>query len=95
MDEVERNPFTLPSDEEVFKLRDEDRKRRAEERERQHGLKVWQKTTTGQMTGGAQRLKELMKGTDVETTVVLSPTRAWLPMQSEQPGISVRAPTRP
>ena len=24
MDEVERNPFTLPSDEEVFKLRDED-----------------------------------------------------------------------
>merc|ERR1740138_299330 len=75
MDDVERNPFTLPSDEEVFKLRDEDRKRRAEERERQHGLKVWQKTTTGQMTGGAQRLKELMKGTDVETTVVSKKTR--------------------
>ena len=45
------------------------------ERERQHGLKVWQKTTTGQMTGGAQRLKELMKGTDVETTVVSKKTR--------------------
>ena len=75
MDEVERNPFTLPSDEEVFKLRDEDKQRRADERERQHGLKVWQKTTTGQMTGGAQRLKELMKGTDVETTVVSKKTR--------------------
>jgi len=75
MDEVERNPFTLPSDEEVFKLRDEDKQRRADERERQHGLKVWQKTTTGQLTGGAQRLKELMKGTDVETTVVSKKTR--------------------
>lgn len=30
---------------------------------------------------------------EVETTVVLSPTRAWLPMHREQPGISVRAPT--
>mmetsp|Transcript_20719 Transcript_20719/g.53528 ORF Transcript_20719/g.53528 Transcript_20719/m.53528 type:complete len:209 (-) Transcript_20719:2263-2889(-) len=32
---------------------------------------------------------------DVETTVELSATRAWLPMHSEQPGISVRAPTLP
>ena len=31
MDEVERNPFTLPSDEEVFKLRDEDKQRRADD----------------------------------------------------------------
>ena len=30
---------------------------------------------------------------EVDTTVDLSATRAWLPMHSEQPGISVRAPT--
>ena len=30
---------------------------------------------------------------EVETTVDLSATFAWLPMHSEQPGISVRAPT--
>ena len=28
----------------------------------------------------------------VENTVVLSSTRAWLPMQREQPGISMREP---
>ena len=32
---------------------------------------------------------------EVETTVDLSATRAWLPMHREQPGISVRAPTLP
>ena len=32
---------------------------------------------------------------DVDTTVDLSDTRAWLPMHNEQPGISVRAPTLP
>ena len=32
---------------------------------------------------------------DVETTVALSATRAWLPIHREQPGISVRAPALP
>ena len=32
---------------------------------------------------------------DVETTVDFSATRAWLPIQSEHPGISVLAPTAP
>ena len=32
---------------------------------------------------------------DVETTVDFSATLAWLPMQREQPGISVLAPTVP
>jgi hypothetical protein len=32
---------------------------------------------------------------EVDTTVEFSASRAWLPMQSEQPGISVRAPLRP
>ena len=32
---------------------------------------------------------------DVDTTVLLSATLAWLPIQKEQPGISVLAPTLP
>ena len=32
---------------------------------------------------------------EVETTVDLSATFAWLPMHSEQPGISMRAPALP
>ncbi|MNP30326.1 hypothetical protein D3C76_1233930 [compost metagenome] len=32
---------------------------------------------------------------EVDTTVAPVCTRAWLPMHSEQPGISIRAPARP
>jgi hypothetical protein len=32
---------------------------------------------------------------DVDTTVLLSATLAWLPIHREQPGISVLAPTLP
>ena len=39
------------------------------------------------------RIKDAPKfRVDVDTTVELAATRAWLPMQSEHPGISVRAP---
>ena len=58
----ERNPFTLPSDEEVFRMRDEERKRRSKEREEQRKLKVWQKTTGGSNVAGSVRLKELIGG---------------------------------
>lgn len=62
MDEerTERNPFTLPSDEEVFRMRDEERKRRSKEREEQRKLKVWQKTTGDSHVAGSVRLKELI-----------------------------------
>eukprot|EP00636_Phaeomonas_parva_P013099 CAMPEP_0118881788 /NCGR_PEP_ID=MMETSP1163-20130328/21182_1 /TAXON_ID=124430 /ORGANISM="Phaeomonas parva, Strain CCMP2877" /LENGTH=46 /DNA_ID= /DNA_START= /DNA_END= /DNA_ORIENTATION= len=40
------NPFALPSDEEVFKMRDEERKRREADRAHQQSLRVWEKTTT-------------------------------------------------
>ena len=32
MEDEERNPFTLPSDEEVFKMRDEEKRRKKEYR---------------------------------------------------------------
>ena len=53
MDEEERNPFTLPSDEEVFKMRDEEKRRKKEYRETQSKLKVWEKTTRGKLPTGA------------------------------------------
>jgi hypothetical protein len=40
------NPFTLPSDEEVFRLRDSERLQKSLNRERQSQLKVWEKSTS-------------------------------------------------
>ena len=58
--EEERNPFTLPSDEEVFKMRDEEKRRKKEYRETQSKLKVWEKTTRGKLPTGAERLRQLI-----------------------------------
>ena len=41
----DKNPFVLPSDEEVFRMRDTERRMKTVERERQHTLKVWEKST--------------------------------------------------
>ncbi len=39
----EDNPFKLPSDDKIFAMREEERQRRAEERERVKHLHVWEK----------------------------------------------------
>ena len=52
-----RNPFTLPSDEEVFHLRDEEKKRRVESRDKNMKLKIWQKG--GGNGGRSLRMKEI------------------------------------
>lgn len=41
----EPNPFRLPPDDQIFVIRERERQRRAEERERVKHQKVWQKTT--------------------------------------------------
>ena len=40
------NPFRLPSDERVFLMRDEQRRKAREERERLKNMPVWEKTTS-------------------------------------------------
>jgi hypothetical protein len=55
-----KNPFTLPTDEEVFHLRDEERRRRDDAREENGKKKIWQKGKTGPLTGRSLRLKELV-----------------------------------
>ena len=59
MDE-ERNPFTLPSDEGVFKMRDEEKRRKKEYRETQSKLKVWEKAARGKLPTGHERLVQLI-----------------------------------
>ena len=61
-DEVERNPFTLPSDEEVFRMRDTERRQRIENREKQAQMKVWQKTTATALSGRSAKVAELLDG---------------------------------
>jgi hypothetical protein len=54
------NPFSLPSDEEVFRLRDEERRNRAAAKEANASLKVWQK---GHSKGRSLRMKDLQEPT--------------------------------
>lgn len=39
----ESNPFALPSDEEVFKRREQEREQKQEERQKQQKLRIWEK----------------------------------------------------
>lgn len=44
------NPFSLPT-EDVFLMREKERKFKVEEQERQKGLKIWEKSPTKSSTG--------------------------------------------
>ena len=64
LDQLElKNPFALPSDEEVFRMRDEERRRKLRVKEQTQELKVWEKTTTCATMGQTKRFKdhEMMK----------------------------------
>jgi hypothetical protein len=50
------NPFTLPSDEEVFRMRDDIKKKKEEERERNAKLKIHEKITNSSKRGNIRRL---------------------------------------
>jgi len=53
-----RNPFTLPTDEEIFRMRDEEHVRKQAERERLDRLQVHQKSTASSRMGGTRRFKD-------------------------------------
>ena len=52
------NPFRLPSDEQVFLMRDEQRKQAKEERERLKNLPVWAKTTSTMKQQQIRRIRD-------------------------------------
>lgn len=56
-----RNPFTLPSDEEVFRMRDEERKRREEEKKIRRGQKVWEKGSNRGALMNTRKLGGILK----------------------------------
>ncbi|CAM9975926.1 unnamed protein product [Phaeothamnion confervicola] len=62
VEEYERNLFVLPSDEEVFRLRDEERAQKELAREARRGQKVWQKTTSSAIAGRSGRIGHLLRG---------------------------------
>ncbi|OQR81548.1 hypothetical protein THRCLA_11630, partial [Thraustotheca clavata] len=59
------NPFTLPSDEEVFRMRDDAKRQKDEERERNSKLKIHEKITNSSKRGNIRRFKFDETGTDM------------------------------
>ncbi|CAM9372235.1 unnamed protein product [Ectocarpus sp. 6 AP-2014] len=60
---ADRNPFILPADEEVFRMRQEEKSRKAKERVARRGQKVWQKTTKSAVSGRSAKIGDLLKNT--------------------------------
>ncbi|CAM9780752.1 unnamed protein product, partial [Pylaiella littoralis] len=60
---LNRNPFILPADEEVFRMRHEQKSKKAQERVARRGQKVWQKTTKSAVSGRSAKIGELLKNT--------------------------------
>src|SRR3546814_905730 len=54
------NPFTLPNDEQLFKMREQERRERAEKREKLLNLSIWEKTTSATTLSRSVRLRELV-----------------------------------
>jgi len=54
----ESNPFVLPSDEEVFRMRDEERRRKQDKKEKLQEMKIWEKTTASSQMSKTKRFVE-------------------------------------
>ncbi|CEM00850.1 unnamed protein product [Vitrella brassicaformis CCMP3155] len=59
----EQNPFTLPADEEIFLLREVERRQHHEEREKQKSLHVWEKGTSCSRMRNIRHVKDDEKPT--------------------------------
>ncbi|TMW55179.1 hypothetical protein Poli38472_013941 [Pythium oligandrum] len=54
---MESNPFALPTDEEVFRMRESEKQRKEEERRRNTTLKIYDKTTASSTIGNIRRFR--------------------------------------
>eukprot|EP01041_Mallomonas_annulata_P001881 gene1881-3649_t len=63
----ETNPFHLPGDDQIFSMREEEKRKKSALREENKNKRIWQKSTTG-VTSRTSRLKELI-GDDVPMTL--------------------------
>ncbi|OQR97873.1 hypothetical protein ACHHYP_09865 [Achlya hypogyna] len=69
------NPFTLPSDEEVFHMRDDVKRRKEEDRERNAKLKIHEKITNSSKRGNIRRFKFDDSAPDLLTVTQSKQTR--------------------
>eukprot|EP00435_Cladocopium_sp_Y103_P037908 s1893_g10.t1 len=58
-EKAEDNPFKLPSDDKIFAMREEERQRRAEERERVKHQHVWEKVTAACRHSRTRRIDDI------------------------------------
>ncbi len=54
------NPFLLPTDDQIFRTREEERKAREETRKRNLNLPIWEKTSNQEVLSTSERLKEII-----------------------------------
>ena len=64
----ETNPFKLPGDDQIFRMREEEKKKRVEEREQNRKLRIWEKQSAG-VTSRTTRLRELVGEDDAPMTL--------------------------
>uniref|UniRef100_A0A7S1CA91 DUF4200 domain-containing protein n=1 Tax=Bicosoecida sp. CB-2014 TaxID=1486930 RepID=A0A7S1CA91_9STRA len=69
------NPFVLPSDEEVFKMREEERRKKRETRHRLKTMKVWEKTTQSSRMGKTRQISDLLPPADAGASAGARHTR--------------------
>lgn len=69
MPPADQNPFRLPGDEELFLLREEEKRNKVQEREKKKTQHVWEKMTasTRQPTGTRLKPEGAAKGQEVGT----------------------------
>ena len=59
-DAPESNPFKLPADDQIFRLREDDKKKRHDEREKNKNLKIWEKKKKNVVKSHATRMYDLL-----------------------------------
>mmetsp|Transcript_12060 Transcript_12060/g.18219 ORF Transcript_12060/g.18219 Transcript_12060/m.18219 type:complete len:578 (-) Transcript_12060:185-1918(-) len=58
-DDADVNPFRLPADDQIFRMREEEKHKKAEEKQRNQHLKVWEKRSE-KTVSNTVRMKELL-----------------------------------
>lgn len=82
------NPFKLPSERDVFRIREREKERKRVERERQKNVKVWEKTTQCSRLGRTKRVAILNRKSKSSSTSRKSEAPEYLPHRREMESMS-------
>jgi len=78
-DAGEDNPFRLPPDDQIFLIREQERQRRAEERERVKHLRVWDRHTASSRIGLGKKIGDVVQ----EASAASAPKKAMRKSRSD------------